>query len=85
MPTEKMIPLNQLTLSKANVRRTAANEGICELATSIAANGLRRNLSVLPSIQRTRGGLVLKYYIELAAGQIGIFSRRFDFRPGRQI
>jgi ParB family chromosome partitioning protein len=54
MPTEQIIPLNQLVLSKANVRRTAASEGIGELAASIAAHGLRQNLNVLPSTDVNR-------------------------------
>jgi ParB family chromosome partitioning protein len=54
MTTEQTIPLNQLVLSKANVRRTGASEGIGELAASIAAHGLRQNLNVLPSEDGTR-------------------------------
>jgi ParB family chromosome partitioning protein len=49
MTTEQTIPLNQLVLSKANVRRTGVSEGIGELAASIAAHGLRQNLNVQPS------------------------------------
>ena len=49
MSIEQSIPHNQLTLSKANVRRTGASEGIAELAASIAAHGLWQNLNVLPS------------------------------------
>ena len=37
MTTEQTIPLNRLTHSKANVRRTGRTEGIAELAASIAA------------------------------------------------
>lgn len=40
------IPLNKLVHSKANVRKTGADEGIGELAASIAAVGLRQNLNV---------------------------------------
>lgn len=40
------IPLNKLVLSKANVRKTGAEEGLAELAASIAAIGLRQNLNV---------------------------------------
>jgi len=36
------IPLNKLVLSKANVRKTGAEEGIDELAASIAAHGCGR-------------------------------------------
>lgn len=39
MPTDEMIPLNPPTLSKANVRRTAANEGVCELASRLPRTG----------------------------------------------
>ena len=48
MPTTQTIALNQLVHSKANVRQTGRNEGIGELASSIAAHGLRQNLNVLP-------------------------------------
>lgn len=40
------IALNKLVLSKANVRKTGAEEGIAELADSIAAHGLQQNLNV---------------------------------------
>jgi len=49
MTIEQIIPLNHLVYSKANVRRTGKNEGIGELAASIAAHGLRQNLNVKPS------------------------------------
>ena len=48
MPTSQTIALNQLVHSKANVRQTGRLEGIGELASSIAAHGLRQNLNVLP-------------------------------------
>jgi ParB family chromosome partitioning protein len=46
MNTIQTITLNKLVPSKANVRRTGAEEGIEELAQSIAAHGLRQNLNV---------------------------------------
>jgi ParB family chromosome partitioning protein len=46
MNTIQTIPLNKLVLSKANVRKTGADEGLEELAASIAAIGLRQNLNV---------------------------------------
>jgi hypothetical protein len=36
----------KLVLSKANVRKTEAEEGLAELAASIAVIGLRQNLNV---------------------------------------
>src|ERR1019366_4058441 len=42
----KIIPLNKLVPSPANVRRTGANAGIEELAASIKAHGLLQNLQV---------------------------------------
>ena len=48
MPTTQTIALNQLVHSKANVRQTGRTDGIGELASSIAAHGLRQNLNVLP-------------------------------------
>ena len=49
MTTIKMIPLNQLVPSAANVRKTASTAGIEELAASIAAHGLLQNLQVRPA------------------------------------
>lgn len=46
MNTIQTIALNKLVPSKANVRKTGAEEGIAELAQSIAAHGLRQNLNV---------------------------------------
>jgi len=46
MTTIKMIPLNQLVPSAANVRKTASTAGIGELAASISAHGLLQNLQV---------------------------------------
>jgi ParB family chromosome partitioning protein len=46
MTTIQNIALNKLVMSKANVRKTGAEEGIAELAASIAAHGLRQNLNV---------------------------------------
>lgn len=40
------IPLTKLTLSKSNVRKSGAANGLDELAASIAAHGLLQNLSV---------------------------------------
>jgi len=48
----QMIPLNRLTLSPANVRKTRTHVGIEELAASILAHGLLQNLQVRPG----RGG-----------------------------
>lgn len=53
-PTLKTIPLNRLIPSKANVRRTGAKDGLDELAASIAAHGLRQNLSVRPVAESDR-------------------------------
>lgn len=47
--TTQTIPLHQLVLSKANVRRTGKTDGIAALAASIAAHGLRQNLNVRPT------------------------------------
>jgi ParB family chromosome partitioning protein len=47
--TIQMIPLNKLTRSPANVRKTGADHGIDELAASIAAHGLLQNLQVRAS------------------------------------
>jgi ParB family chromosome partitioning protein len=44
----QMIPLNRLTPSPANVRKTGMGIGIDELAASIAAHGLLQNLQVRP-------------------------------------
>ncbi|MDB5526867.1 MAG: parB-like partition protein, partial [Rhizobium sp.] len=46
MDTIQTIALNKLVPSKANLRKTGADEGIAELAQSIAAHGLRQNLNV---------------------------------------
>jgi len=46
MNSIETIALNKLVPSKANVRKTGAEEGITELAQSIAAHGLRQNLNV---------------------------------------
>ena len=40
------IPLTKLTLSKLNVRKSGAANGLEELVASIAAHGLLQNLSV---------------------------------------
>lgn len=44
--TLQTIPLDKLTLAEGNVRRTAAEASLDELAASIAAHGLLQNLSV---------------------------------------
>ena len=44
--TIKMIPLNQLTAWKGNVRKTQTDAGVAELAESIAAHGLLQSLVV---------------------------------------
>lgn len=44
--TLQTIPLDRLALAEGNVRRTAAETGLDELAASIAAHGLLQNLSV---------------------------------------
>lgn len=54
------IPLDKLTLWRGNVRRTGAQDGIQELAASIAAHGLLQSLVV-------RKGKRGKY--EIVAGQ----------------
>jgi ParB family chromosome partitioning protein len=41
-----LIPLNRLAVSADNVRKTAAAEGIAELAASIMSHGLQQNLVV---------------------------------------
>jgi ParB family chromosome partitioning protein len=45
----QMIPLNQLVVSPANVRKTGAKIGIEALAANIAAIGLLQNLQVRPT------------------------------------
>lgn len=47
-PFVRMIPLSKLVPSDANVRKTARDAGIEELAASIAAHGLLQNLTVRP-------------------------------------
>lgn len=47
-PAIQMIPLSKLVPSKANVRKTARDAEIEELAASIAAHGLLQNLTVRP-------------------------------------
>jgi ParB family transcriptional regulator, chromosome partitioning protein len=47
-PFIRMIPLVKLLLSKANIRKTAREAEIEELATSIAAHGLLQNLTAHP-------------------------------------
>jgi ParB family chromosome partitioning protein len=47
-PFIRMIPLTKLVLSKANIRKTAREAEIEELAASIAAHGLLQNLTVRP-------------------------------------
>ena len=44
--TIEMVPLNQLTPSQSNVRKTNVAAGIEELAASIEAHGLLQNLTV---------------------------------------
>ncbi len=46
MTTIQNIALSKLVPSKANVRKTGTDEGIAELADSIAAHGLQQNLNV---------------------------------------
>lgn len=43
------IPLNKLTAWEGNARRTVSDEGIAELAASIAADGLINPLTVIPA------------------------------------
>lgn len=47
-PFVRLIPLSKLVPSSANVRKTARETGIEELAASIAAHGLLQNLTVRP-------------------------------------
>ena len=42
------VPLSKLTASDANMRKTARESGLEELAASIAAHGLLQNLTVRP-------------------------------------
>jgi hypothetical protein len=48
----RMIPLNTLVSSPANVRKTGATNGIAELARSIEAHGLLQNLQVRETASR---------------------------------
>ncbi len=51
------IPLNKLTASSRNVRRTNPAEGVEELAASILAHGLLQNLTVIPAAKaKAKGG-----------------------------
>lgn len=50
------LPLNKLTASSRNVRRTNPAEGIEELAASILAHGLLQNLTVIPSTKAKAKG-----------------------------
>ena len=43
------VPLNRLDLAEANARRTGREDGLEELAASIAAHGLLHNLGVVPA------------------------------------
>ena len=49
-PFIRMIPLTKLVLSKTNIRKTAREAEIEELAASIAAHGLLQNLTVRPML-----------------------------------
>ncbi len=49
MSNVQEIPLSQLSRSPRNVRRTAADDGVEELAASIASHGLLQNLTVMPA------------------------------------
>ena len=49
------IALSHLVRSDANVRKTGAEEGVDELAASIAAHGLLQNLTVRPVADRRNG------------------------------
>jgi ParB family chromosome partitioning protein len=44
------ILLNRLDLAEANTRRTGREDGLAELAASIAAHGLLHNLGVVPTL-----------------------------------
>ena len=59
------VPLSKLTASDANMRKTARDSGVEELAASIAAHGLLQNLTVRP-VQDEAGTATDKY--EVVAG-----------------
>ena len=63
------IPLSQLTACGDNVRRTNREEGIDELAASIAAHGLLQNLTVRPLPVKGKGRKVAPGYGVLAGGR----------------
>jgi ParB family chromosome partitioning protein len=50
------LPLNKLTTSSRNVRRTNPAEGVEELAASILAHGLLQNLTVIPAAKAKAKG-----------------------------
>jgi ParB family chromosome partitioning protein len=59
------VPLSKLTASDANMRKTARDSGLEELAASIAAHGLLQNLTVRPVLDEA-GTATDKY--EVVAG-----------------
>lgn len=63
--TIQTIPLDRLALAEGNVRRTAAEASLDELAASIEAHGLLQNLSVR-EVQGTDGTTTGRY--EVVAG-----------------
>jgi ParB family chromosome partitioning protein len=56
MSNIQSIPLNKLTASSRNLRRTNPAEGVEELAASIRAHGLLQNLTVIPGVKAKAKG-----------------------------
>jgi len=61
------VPLSKLTASDANMRKTARDSGLEELAASIAAHGLLQNLTVRPVLDEA--GTATEKYEVVAGGR----------------
>ena len=61
------VPLSKLTASDANMRKTARDSGVEELAASVAAHGLLQNLTVRPVLDEA--GVATDKYEVVAGGR----------------
>ena len=64
------VPLSKLTASDANMRKTARDSGLEELAASIAAHGLLQNLTVRPVLDEA-GTPTDKYEVVAGGRRLG--------------
>ena len=64
------VPLSKLTASDANMRKTARDSGLDELAASIAAHGLLQNLTVRPVLDEA-GAATDKYEVVAGGRRLG--------------